>query len=102
MSKLDFIPYYDEYEDVWKCEFPDRHIKEEEGCLLYIVSEFTGVGLLYHYYINGELNHTHGFEGILEEILCNYNSFSIQGFEYEYSEQELRMINELLEKLKGR
>ena len=94
------IPYYDEENDIWVCEFPDRKITREEGCLEYIVSEFIGDGLGFHYYVNGEVDHEHTFEGVLSNIMYSYETFSITGFEEEYSAQEIRVINKLIEKLK--
>ena len=96
------IPYYDERQDVWKCEFPDRDITEETGSLEYIISEFAWCGLIYHYYLNGELDHAHTFEGVLYMVLNEYNNFSLKGYEEEYSEQQIAMINKLIEKLKSK
>jgi len=94
------VPYYDRKENIWKCEFPDRDIKEESGSLEYVISEFIWYGLGYHYYINGKLDHEHTFRDVLCQVLNNYNTFSLVGYESEYSEQEIQMINKLIEKLK--
>lgn len=95
------IPYYDKKEDIWKCEFADRNIKEESGSLEYIISEFIQDGLSYHFSINDKVDHEHTFKEVLMHILNNYNTFSIIGFEHEYSKQEIGVINKLIEKLKS-
>ena len=86
------IPYYDKEEDTWKCEFPDRELVEERGCLEYVISEFIWDGLNYHYYINGNLDHEHTFREVLIHVLSDYETFSINGYEEEYSKQEIRII----------
>ena len=94
------IPYYNSRKNMWYCEFPERNIKEEFGTLEYVVSEFIGDGLVYHYYLNGEVDHEHNFEGVLYHVLHSYDTFSIKGFEKEYSAQEIRIIEKLKEKIK--
>lgn len=94
------IPYYDSNKDIWRCNFPERDIPEEFGCIEYVTSEFTSYGLMYHYYTNGTLDHEHTFSAVLASVMDNYNTFSIKGYEYEYSKQEIEVINKLIEKIK--
>ena len=96
------IPYYDKEEDTWKCEFPDRELVEESGCLEYVISEFIWDGLNYHYYINGNLDHEHTFREVLIHVLSDYETFSINGYEEDYSKQEIRIIKKLIDELRKR
>ena len=110
------IPFYDRRKNVYRCFFDDRY--DEEGGLAYVVGEYINDGLIYHYKQRGEyvcedgkyhykntgvwhVDHEHSFSGILEVITTNRGKgFSIKGFESEYSQQELNIINKYIRQLK--
>ena len=35
----------------------------------YIAAEFSGTGLIYHFKYNDEMNHVHGFDNVLANVL---------------------------------
>lgn len=96
-------PFYDEEKQCWRVRFQDR--PDEEGDLLYVVSEFIKSGLIYRYNIQqtqkqGINGHAHSFEGVLQAVLNNPDSFTIDGFEPDYSAQEIEMLKAFKEQLK--
>ena len=95
------VPTYSREEDCWYVNAPHGVVY---GDISYVVSEFCGDGLFYHYWIGNnprEQDHTHGFEGVLEAVIQYPESFSIQGFENQYSMQEKRLLLTLQNKLLG-
>ena len=93
-------PYSDGRHRRWKVEFADRD--PEEGDLLYVASEYARTGLYFPYRTKDTKDwqeHAHGFEGVIEALLEEPESFSIEGFEEYYSRQELEMIKAIQEKL---
>ena len=95
-----FVPHRDG--DEWKVDFVDR--PSECGDLLYVVSEYIWDGLIYQYKIDGEDCHSHGFEGVLSAVLDAMKEgkeIEFDGFEYNYSEQELRILNKFVNKLRA-
>ena len=94
-----FVPHRDE--DGWKVDFMDR--SSEIGDLLYVVSEYIQDGLIYQYKIGDKDCHSHGFEGVLSDVLSamkNGQKVSFAEYEYEYSEQELRLLGKFIDKLR--
>lgn len=94
-------PYYDRVEKCWRVNFPDRDA--EEGDLLYVASEYARTGLYFPYHTTktlGGRGHDHYFEGVLESLLDDPESFSIRGFEEYYSKQEIEMLGAIQRKLK--
>ena len=94
-----FIPHRDE--DGWKVDFVDR--SSETGDLLYVGSEYIQNGLIYQYKIDDKDCHSHGFEGVLSDVLSamkNGQKVSFAEYEYEYSEQELRLLGKFIDKLR--
>ena len=94
-----FYPHRDD--DGWKVDFLDR--PSENGDLLYVVSEYIHDGLIYQYSIDGNQGHSHGFEGVLSTVLdsvVNGKEISFTGFEDDYSEQEMRVLQKFIGKLK--
>lgn len=95
---MNYIPH--KFRNYWKVDFPDR--ESEYGDVLYVVSEYLFDSLIYEYYRDGIRNHEHSFTAILEDIIfdiVNGHTVSIVGFEEEYSEQELHIINSLINRL---
>ena len=94
-----FFPHRDN--DDWKVDFLDR--PSESGDLLYVVSEYIQDGLIYQYSIDGNQGHSHGFEGVLSTVLDSVvdgKEVSFDGFEDNYSEQEMRVLQKFIGKLK--
>lgn len=85
-----FIPSKDIVSDIWRVE--TAHGIESSTDVNYIASEFAGVGLIYHYMYNGEMEHTHGFDGILEEVLRKPKYIELVTEFGEYSQQQIQMV----------
>ena len=68
-----------------------------------MVSEYIHDGLIYQYSIDGKDSHSHGFEGVLSTVLDSVvdgKEISFSGFEDDYSEQEMRVLQKFIGKLK--
>ncbi len=78
-------PQYIINEDCWIVSTPTGL---EKGCIEYVLSELCHRGLCYGYSIANERNHSHTFQGVLEELVKHPKEFSIMGFEDAYSSQE--------------
>jgi len=75
----------------WRVDFPNR--RTERGDVEYVASEFCNDGLYYPFNCNdsGEHDipwHEHSFHRVVENALEYPDTFSIDGFEEYYSEQE--------------
>ena len=93
---------FDKQSKTWKVNIPGWGI--EEGSLQYVVGEYIGGGLVFPYNIAqtrsiGVHGHAHEFDGVLIALLNNPDSFSVDGFEEYYSEQELEVIRRLQSKI---
>lgn len=64
----------------------------ESGDINYIAGEFSGMCLIYHFMHNGEMDHVHGFESVLCEILKDPEHVDIVTDYGEYSDQEAQMV----------
>lgn len=84
-----YIPVQDEATGNW-CVHVEYGL--ESGDVEYIASEFSGTGLIYHFMYNGEIDHVHGFNGVLAAVLEDPENVDIVPQEGEYSEQEIKMI----------
>ena len=101
------IPHYVKRKDVWRVRLPERDghpffSSVEEGPLLYVVGEYIKDGLFYPFWLGPARDwreHVHTFEHVLEWLLRNPFTFSINGFEEYYSYQEQRILQKLQEKL---
>lgn len=97
------IPYYDPYSQLWKVEVDGR---KEEGSILYVVSEFVKDGLCYrfkHIYKaqcgeQADFNHEHTFSGVVACLIDDARNFSIEGFEEDYSAQEIELLVKIKDK----
>lgn len=85
-----FIPSKDIVSDIWCVE--TAYGIESSTDVNYIASEFAGVGLIYHYMYNGEMEHTHSFDGILEEVLRKPKYIELVTEFGEYSQQQIQMV----------
>ena len=95
-----YIPVKNYYKKRWEVDFPDRD--KEMGDINYVISEYLFDGFIYEYNCDGKRNHEHSISAILEDILNdvrNGHEVDIKGFEHEYSEQEINIINKLIKKL---
>lgn len=72
--------------DNWVVDIGER---EEAGPLEYILGEICLDGLIYRH---GVTEHSHTFRDVLIYLVNNPESFSIAGFENDYSEQEQRFL----------
>lgn len=48
--------------------------------------------MIYHYMYNGEMEHTHSFDGILEEVLKDPEHIELVTEFGEYSQQQIQMV----------
>lgn len=99
----DIPPHYDSELGVWTTRVDERR---ESGDIGYVCAEFSGAGLIYPFNTrrsreNGWHDHAHGFDGVLEALIEDEapEAFSVEGFEEYYSEQELKMLRKVQEKL---
>lgn len=81
---------------VWKAE-TDYGV--EYGSLEYVLAELSKSGLCYHFCGAGEREHEHTFTGVLRALVADPKFFSVEGFEKEYSEQELHFLKRVQEEL---
>ena len=88
------IPHYDKRSRQWSVNIDDR---TETGSVDYVVSEYIRDGVIYDF---GDGDHVHSFEEVLMKAIEDPESFSIEGFEDQYSQQELNIINKLVQKLR--
>lgn len=91
-------PVYSEKYDSW---FVETAHGVEYGDIMYIVSEFTHSGVHYHYFdsVNSSSYHEHSFSGVVQALIENSESFSIEKFESEYSKQEKDYLDTIKSKL---
>ena len=89
-------PYYDEDAGQWKVDIDGRI---EEGDIYWCVSEYIKDNLFYRL---GDGDHVHFFDGVLEKIIEYPSIENIEGDRTQYSEQELRVIDKLKEKIRSR
>ena len=99
----DIPPHYDSELGEWTTRVDERR---ESGDIGYVCAEFSGAGLIYPFNTrrsreNGWHDHAHGFDGVLEALIEDESpeAFSVEGFEKYYSEQELKMLRKVQEKL---
>lgn len=85
----EYIPVYDDTSGIWCVQTGHGF---ESGTVDYIAAEFSGTGLIYHFMRNGQLNHAHGFDSVLEEVLQDPENVDIVTDYDEYSEQEINMV----------
>lgn len=57
-----------------------------------IAAEFSGTGLIYHFKYNDEMNHVHGFDSVLANVLQDPEHIDIVTDYGEYSDQEIQMV----------
>ena len=78
---------------------------EERGELDYVMGEFSQYGETYHFEtdekpaVGGYTDHEHSFAGVLATLLWRPEYFQVEGFEKEYSRQQLEMLKAVRDKL---
>ena len=97
------VPTYDKKMETWIVNIGGRY---ESGELDYVVSEYVHSGLCYRFNDQWTAaqdwnNHAHSFNEVLNAVLDDENdAFSIEGFEEDYSVQEIELIRKLQNKLR--
>lgn len=86
----EYIPVYDDTSGIWCVQTGHGF---ESGTVDYIAAEFSGTGLIYHFVRNGQLDHAHGFDRVLEEVLQDPENVDIVTDYGEYSQQEINMVS---------
>lgn len=89
--------YYDFDSYMWRAVRPDGEMSQ--GDLRSMVWFFTGLNVQYRYEIDGEEKKTNMFETVVRDAVENPESFSVLGFQDDYSVQEWTYLDELCEKL---
>ncbi len=88
--------YLDEYTPVWDEETDTWCVQTvhgfECGDIGFVAGEFSGAGLIYHFYRNGEKDHEHNFNAVLWAVLRDPEHIEIITDYGEYSEQEIHMV----------
>lgn len=102
------VPHYCKKANEWRCmvSYPwtERNY-EERGDIEYVMGEFSQYGETYHFEtdkkpaVEGYTDHEHSFAGVLATLLFRSMYFQVEGFEQEYSRQQLEMIRTVREKL---
>lgn len=69
----------------------------EAGDIEWVMSEFAGTGLFYRFWDANSrkynhFEHEHSFEGVLYALENDLENFSIEGFEEDYSKQQINFI----------
>ncbi|MBO7422466.1 MAG: hypothetical protein J6T99_03650 [Oscillospiraceae bacterium] len=89
--------YYDFDSYMWRAVRPDGEMSQ--GDLRSMVWFFTGLNVKYRYELNGEEKKTNMFETVVRDAVENPETFSIVGFQEDYSYQECTYLRKLCEKL---
>ncbi len=84
-----YIPVQDDASGLWCVQTGHGF---ESGDVDYIAAEFSRTGLMYHFMHNGEMDHVHGFESVLTEVLQDPEHIDIVTDYGEYSDQEIQMV----------
>ena len=97
-----YKPFYDRFSKRYWLYSRDPNVFDEEGSIEYVVSEYIQDGLIYEYKINGDYSHEHSFDGVLQAVMDNWETFEIpEDVKDQYSRQELNIISKYLEKLRS-
>lgn len=64
----------------------------EIGGIIYVAGEFAHTGLYFEFSVNGEEWHEHDFGDVIKCLLEYPEAFSIEGYEDDYSRQEIEML----------
>ena len=100
MKKNIYVPHYDKKLKSWAVQ---TEIQLEYGEPEYVISEYIRDSLIYEYDSDGRHCHAHTFAGLIVCIIHNIEdnmTISFDGYEDEYSEQELKFLKTFIEKMK--
>ena len=110
LRKENFMPYSERHREnkvVWyldREECPNKKHREESDLFSYIVSEYIWDGLIFEYKVDGEFYHEHHWEDLLSKIMKYILEYDLEvtfdECEEYYSEQELRVLQAFVKKLK--
>ena len=89
--------FYDERDYLWKGIIPSGELIY--GDIRSIAWHFVGKDIKYRYMMDGQLKKARMFEKVVQEVVEIPESFSLDGFEGDYSKQELEYIQTLCETL---
>ena len=89
--------FYDERDFLWKGIIPSGELVY--GDIRSIAWHFVGKDIKYRYTVDGQTKKTRMFEKIIQEAVETPECFSIDGFEDDYSKQELDYVKKLCETL---
>ena len=89
--------FYDERDYLWKGIIPSGELIY--GDIRSIAWHFVGKDIKYRYMMDGQLKKTRMFEKVVQEVVEIPESFSLDGFEEDYSMQEREYIRILCETL---
>ena len=89
--------FYDERDYLWKGIIPSGELIY--GDIRSIAWHFVGKDIKYRYVVNGQTKKARMFEKIVQEAVETPECFSLDGFEDDYSRQELEYIQVLCETL---
>ena len=95
------VPYifFDKKKDDSYYIYNDKEYKE----LYKVLKDFIGSCLVYHFEVNDKLIEVYDMENVLEYIISDYDSFKIPTkYKKEYSEDEYKTINYVLDILKNK
>lgn len=84
-----YLPVYDEESGLWCVQTGHGF---EYGSIDYVVAEFSGSGLIYHFKENGKIDHEHSFEAVLERLIGSGGNLEIMEEYGEYSDKERQFI----------
>lgn len=96
-----YIPTFDEQYGIWVV---DTVYGVEYGDASYVAAEFCGKNVIYPFDIsssdcrNGD--HEHDFDAVIENVLENPLTFSVEQYKEDYSHQELEVLDCLQRSLK--
>ena len=89
--------FYDERDYLWKGIIPSGELIY--GDIRSIAWHFVGKDIKYRYMMDGQLKKARMFEKVVQEVVEIPESFSLDGFEGDYSKQEREYIQTLCETL---
>ena len=92
------LPHYCRRIKEWKCLVNSFSIqREESGSFEYVMAEFSGYNEVYEYNAtenpaDSKYFHAHSFSNVLCNLISNPNFFNVNGYEHQYSEQQITLL----------
>lgn len=99
------IPHYAKKAGEWRFNIGEHEVRGE---LELVMGEFAGYNEIYRYHLHAEEtaqeaagweDHQHEFNCLLSTLLCMPEHFSVEGYEEDYSPQQIALIKAVREKL---